>query len=71
MVSFQPLGALEVKPGFRRVAHEHRVLHALGARRIPFGLVGQLVDERRRIELGRLALHDEDDRETCPQHATR
>ena len=71
MVSFQPFGALEVEPGFRRVAHEHRVLHALGARRVPLDLVGQLIDERRRIELGRMARHGQHKRETRAKYQPR
>src|SRR6516164_10105018 len=57
MVALEPLVEHDVKPGLRRVAHEHRVLRAGGAWRIPFDLVGKFVGERRGIELGRSAGH--------------
>jgi hypothetical protein len=57
MVALEPFDAHDVKPRLRRVAHEHRVLHAGGAGRIPFDLVGQFVGDSRRIELGRSAGH--------------
>ena len=56
MVALQPFVEDDVETGLRRVAHEHRrFASSRGARRIPFDLVRQFVDERGRIELSRIA----------------
>src|SRR2546423_9708930 len=68
MVSFQPFVEHNIKSGLRRVAYKDRILRTGRARGIPPDLVGQLIDERRRIEFGRMPRHAQHKRETCAKY---
>src|SRR5262249_20037040 len=50
MIALEPLVADDVKPRFRWIAYHYRVLRACRGRRAPLDLIGQSVDEHRRIE---------------------
>ena len=54
MISLQPPVAHDIEPVLRRVADQHRILRAGRAWRVPFNLIGFLIDQCRRVELDRI-----------------